>query len=103
MYFEAKRTLNLDDPKNVEELKKLLMRRAMYAIPVILALQSSMNSVQRLYNKGMLTDDVYDNVKEMKAFCDAEWPDIQIEADELVEGWGPHIWNEAMRFHHVSS
>lgn len=42
-----------------------------------------------------------DKVKEMKAFCDAEWPGIQIEADELVQGWGPHIWNEAMHFHHV--
>ena len=79
------------------------MRRAMYAIPVVLALQNSMNSVQRLYNKGMLTDDVYDNVKEMKAFCDHEWPDIQIEAEELHEGWGAHVWNEAMRFHQVSS
>jgi hypothetical protein len=101
VYYSAKESSDLDDPKQLEEVKKLLMRRAMYAIPVVLALQTSMNSVQRLYNKGMLTDDVYDNVKEMKAFCDQEWPDVQMEADDLVEGWGAHIWQEAMRFHQV--
>ena len=77
------------------------MRRAMYAIPVILTLQNSGNSVQRLYNRGMLTDDVYENVKEMKAFVDLEFTEVQMEADDLLPGWGPHIWSEAMRFHQV--
>ncbi len=41
-------------------------------------------------------------VKELKAFVDQEFQDIQFEADDLVEGWGQHIWPQAMQFHTVS-
>lgn len=77
------------------------MRRAMYTIPIILTLQNSGTSVQRLYNRGMLTDDIYENVKEMKSFVDVEFTEVQMEAEDLIPGWGPHIWPEAMRFHQV--
>jgi hypothetical protein len=103
VYQEAKAKLDPSNPENLEELKKLLMRRAMYTIPIILSLQNSGTSVQRLYNRGMLTDDVYENVKEMKAFVDVEFAEVQMEAEDLIKGWGPHIWPEAMRFHQVPS
>lgn len=102
VYNEAKARLDPSKPENLEELKKLLMRRAMYTIPIILSLQNSGSSVQRLYNRGMLTDDIYENVKEMKAFVDVEFAEVQMEAEDLIKGWGPHIWPEAMRFHQVS-
>mmetsp|Transcript_4951 Transcript_4951/g.7558 ORF Transcript_4951/g.7558 Transcript_4951/m.7558 type:complete len:237 (+) Transcript_4951:78-788(+) len=101
IYYKAKAEIPLDDPNRTEELKKLLMRRAMFTIPMVLSLQNSGTSVQRLYNQGMLTDDIYEGVKETKAFVDAEFPEVQMEADELHEGWGAHIWPEAMRFHQM--
>ena len=42
-----------------EELKKLLMRRAIKTIPTLLSLQSEGSSIERLYKRGMLTDDMH--------------------------------------------
>eukprot|EP01034_Spumella_vulgaris_P023968 gene23968-30254_t len=40
-------------------------------------------------------------VKELKAFVDQEFQDIQFEADDLVEGWGQHVWPQAMQYHQM--
>ena len=61
-YYEAKSKLDLNNPETANELKKLLMRRAMFTIPMIITLQQSGGSVQNLYQRGMLTDDVFNNV-----------------------------------------
>lgn len=88
-------------PEQLEELKKALMRRAMFTIPMILNLQQQGKSVDRLYGRGMLTDEIMDNVKNLKEFVDAEFPDVQAEADDIIHGWGPAIWQEAMQFHRM--
>lgn len=98
-YSKAKASLDISDPAQMEELKKHLMRRAMFTIPMILDLQQQGKSVDRLYGRGMLTDEIMDNVKYVKAFVDAEFPDVQAEADDMIPGWGPAIWQEAMQFH----
>lgn len=77
------------------------MRRAIQTIPILLSLQNEGSSIERLYKRGMLTDDMHFKVKELKAFVDQEFQDIQFEADDLVEGWGQHIWPQAMQFHQV--
>lgn len=76
----------------------MLMKRAMKAIPIILSLQNEGSSIERLYKRGMLTDDMHFKVKELKSFVDQEYADVQVEADDLVEGWGQHIWPQAMQF-----
>lgn len=100
-FIDAKKKLDLSVPTNVDELRKLLMRRAMQTIPILLSLQNEGSSIERLYKKGMLTDDMHFKVKELKAFVDQEYQDVQFEANELVDGWGEHIWPQAMQFHTV--
>lgn len=100
-YIALKATTDLTDVKKLDELKKLLMRRTIKTIPILLSLQNEGSSIERLYKKGMLTDDMHFKVKELKAFADKEFQDIQMEADELLESWGPQIWQQAMQFHQM--
>jgi hypothetical protein len=102
-YLAAKARLDVSNPNHLDELKKLLMRRAIQAIPILLNLQNEGNSIERLYKRGMLTDDMHFKVKELKSFVDREFQDVQVEAEDLVEGWGQNIWPQAMQFHHVRS
>ncbi len=98
-YMEARKRYDPSDSQSREELKKLLMRRAMMAIPLVLSLQNEGNAIERLYKKGMLTDDMHFRVKELKAFVEQEFQDVQQEAEEFLEGWSAHIWPQAMQFH----
>lgn len=98
-YISAKERLDPSIPADLDELKKLLMRRAIRAIPILLSLQNEGNSIERLYKRGMLTDDMHFKVKDLKSFVDQEFQDVQFEADDLVEGWSQHIWPQAMQFH----
>lgn len=101
IYIQAKVNANLKDPLSKDELRKLLIKRALKAIPIIISLQNEGQSIDRLYKKGMLTDDMHFRVKELKAFVDQEYQDVQTEANELFEGWGEHVWQQAMQFHMV--
>lgn len=101
-FISAKESLDPLNISDLDELKKLLMRRAIQTIPILLSLQNEGSSIERLYKRGMLTDDMHFKVKELKAFVDQEFQDVQFEADDLVEGWGQHIWPQAMQFHQVS-
>ena len=82
-YLDAKKHYNSSDPQSREELKKLLMRRAMVSIPLVISLQNEGNAIERLYKKGMLTDDMHFRVKELKAFVEQEFHDVQQEAEEV--------------------
>ena len=93
VYIEAKKRLDPSKISELDELKKLLMKRA---------IQNEGSSIERLYKRGMLTDDMHFQVKELKAFVDQEFQDVQFEADELVEGWSQSVWPQAMQFHQVS-
>jgi hypothetical protein len=101
-YLRAKDKCDLANPAQVESLKKLLMHRALKVIPMLLNLQNEGQSVDRLYRKGMLTDDMHFKMKELKAFVDSEVQEVQEEAALLVKGWEAHIWPQAMTFHNVS-
>lgn len=98
LYIDGKEKLDPNNANDFEELKKLLMRRAVNTIPIILSLQNDGNSIERLYKKGMLTDDMHFRVAEIKTFVDAEYQDVMAEADEFKEGWGQEIWPQAMHF-----
>lgn len=102
VYIEAKKRLDPSKISELDELKKLLMKRAINTIPILLKLQNEGSSIERLYKRGMLTDDMHFQVKELKAFVDQEFQDVQFEADELVEGWSQSVWPQAMQFHQVS-
>lgn len=100
-YIEGRKTLDPSNPADLEQLKKLLMRRAIGTIPIYLNFQNEGASIERLYKRGMLTDDMHFKVKELKGFVDQEMPEIQQEAEDLVEGWGANIWPQAFQFHQV--
>ena len=78
------------------------MKRAYFNIPILLQLQNEGNSIERLYKRGVLTDDMHYKVKELKVFFDLEFQEVRNEADELLEGWSEHIWQEAMQNYSVS-
>ena len=100
-YIAAKEKFVDGNSTQLDDLKKLLMRRAIKTIPILLSLQNEGSSIERLYKRGMLTDDMHFKVKEIKAFVDQEFQDIQLEAEELSDGWGASIWQQAMQFHQV--
>ena len=77
------------------------MHRAISTIPYILKLQNEGPAIDRMYKKGLLTDDVHFEIKEMKAFVELEFAEIQQEAEEMLENWGSQIWPQAMQFHKV--
>lgn len=58
-YIEARQKLDPSKPEEMNELRKLLMGRALQTIPIIRNLQNESSSVDRLYRKGMLTDDLH--------------------------------------------
>lgn len=62
-YLEARQSSSPSDPAAVENLKKLLMARAVQTVPIIIAVETEGNAVQRLYRKGMLTDDSHERVR----------------------------------------
>lgn len=79
------------------------MQRAMNSVPIVLSLQSDGTSIERLYKKGMLTDDMYFRVNQVKEFWEEEYADVMNEADEFKEGLGQEIWPAAVKYYHVSS
>ena len=87
--------------QELEDLKKVLMKRAIKSIPILLSLQNEGSSIERLYKRGMLTDDMHFKVIQLKSFVDKEFQDIQNEAEELLEGWGQTVWQQAMQFHQI--
>jgi len=101
-FFIAQENCDYDNPEQVEELKRHLMRRAMGTVPIIIALQTEGSSIERLYKQGMLTDDMHYWVKERKQFVEQEIQDVQLEANSIREGWGEVIWAHAFHFHHMS-
>lgn len=100
-FIKAKENLNPLLPSELEELKKLLMKRALQIIPMLLNYQNEGHSIERLYKRGMLTDDMHYKVKELKDFFDQEFQDVKNEADELVTGWGSTIWEQANYFNQM--
>jgi hypothetical protein len=100
-YIEAKKTANPYDPDEKLQLKKLLMLRALKTIPIIFGYEKEAASIDRLYKKGMLTDEMHNQTQELKAYIDKEMEDIKDEAESLVGGWGQSIWSQAVQFHHM--
>ena len=98
-YLAARETLDPTNLNDLDKLKKLLMRRALENIPNLLSLQNEGSAIDRLYKRGMLTDDVMERIKEMKAFFEPEFAEVQQEADSLLEGWAQSIWPQAMSYH----
>lgn len=97
----AKKQLDVSKVSQKDELKKCLMKRALHTIPILLSLQNEGSSIERLYQRGMLTDDMHFKVKDLKTFVDKEIQEVQGEADELVDGWGQQIWPQAMQYYQV--
>jgi len=98
-YLNAKAVLDISKPDELDQLRQKLIRRALNTIPLLISLQNEGHSIQRLYKRGMLTDDMHFRVEEVKAFVDQEFQDVQQEAEDLQEGWGAQIWQQAMQFY----
>ena len=83
------------------KLKKMLMIRSLKAIPLLYELQNGGPSVDRLYKKGLLKDEMHNRFKELKAFIDTEFPEVQKEAEALAEGWGQIVWPQANQYYNI--
>ncbi len=62
-YIEARQQFDISNPAHAENLKKLLMGRAVQNIPIVLNLQNEGSSVERMYRKGMITEDLHERVR----------------------------------------
>lgn len=100
-FQEARAALDPSNINDLDKLKKLLMRRALENIPNLISLQNEGNAIDRLYKRGMLTDDVHFRIQGMKTFFDDEFQQVQQDADELVPGWAQSIWPQAMQYYKV--
>ena len=69
-FYEAKETLDKKDLEQLNTLKKKLINRAIRVIPIIFSLEREGQSIERLYKKGILTDDIHFNTLAMKNFVD---------------------------------
>ncbi len=83
------------NPEIMQALRKTLMHRAIYQIPLVLDLQTQGPSSDKLYKKGMITDDFHGKYKQMKLYFDEEFPEVAQEANMLTPGWGEAIWQQA--------
>jgi len=81
-----------------KQLMKLLMTRAMATIPLIHKVQNEYQSTERLYKRGMVTEDVYNTLKLIKDFVNEEYQHVTEEGEELAEGFGQTIWQQANRY-----
>jgi hypothetical protein len=61
----------------MQALKKKLMRRTFKQIPLVHELQQQGPSADKLYKKGMITDALHNRYKDMKAYFDVEFPEVQ--------------------------
>jgi hypothetical protein len=75
------------------------MLRALKNIPVIFAFEKEKESLDRLYKKGMLTDDMHNQQQELNAYVQKELNEVKEEAEMLSEGWSQSIWGQAVNFH----
>ena len=100
-YIDAKKTTNPYDPDDKLQLKKLLMLRALKTVPIIFSYEKEAASIDRLYKKGMLTDDLHNQTQELKVYIDKEVEDVRDEAESLVAGWSQSIWSQAVQFHNM--
>lgn len=100
-YLDAQKELDPRKSADLDTLKKLLIKRAMADIPIIFSLEREGQSIDRLYKRGMLTDDIHFKTQFQKAFVDQELKEIKEEADELCEGWGDKIWPQSVQFYHL--
>ena len=102
-YIDARPKIDTKKPEDLVKLKKMLMVRSLKTIPLLYELQNGGPSVDRLYKKGMLTDAHHNRFKELKAYVDAEFADVQKEAEELVSGWGSIIWPQANQYYQIQT
>jgi LPXTG-motif cell wall-anchored protein len=100
-YIEARAKLDVKKPEDLLKLKKMLMLRSLKTIPLLYELQNGGPSVDRLYKKGLLKDEMHNRFKELKAFIDAEFVEVQKEADTLAEGWGQIVWPQANQYYGI--
>jgi hypothetical protein len=101
-YITARDTMDINDEEQLEKLKTLLMSRAIQTIPFILLLSDEGEAIEKLYKRGMLTDNMHIEVNEMKLFVDKEYNDVRAEADNLKQKWGEYIWPQAKEYYTVN-
>ena len=44
---------------------------------------------------------MHNRFKELKAFIDSEFPEVQKEAEALAEGWGQLVWPQANQYYNI--
>lgn len=81
--------------EDLKKLQQLLMKRAIATIPLYYKVHTEYGSTERLYKKGMLTEEVYNQVKALQEFINSEIKTVMEEAEEMLPGWGKAIWPKA--------
>ena len=101
-YLELRQTRHPDNPDDLKLLKINLMRRAYTTLPYYFRMKNEGESTERMYKRGMLTDDVYFEIIQLKKYVEEELNDVARESEELSPGWSKSIWQEASQHFQVS-
>lgn len=92
---ETYEDLRLTEPTDKRELPLALLERAKADIPRIEQLEKDHPRMARLFQKGLLPHNVWDQLLEAESIMDTEVNSVQAEAERLQKGWGQGVFSQA--------
>lgn len=87
--------LRLSEPTDKRALPMALLERAKADIPRIEQLEKDHPRMARLFQKGLLPFNVWEQLLEAETIMDQEVNSVQAEAERLQKGWGQGVFSQA--------
>ncbi|KAG5185397.1 hypothetical protein JKP88DRAFT_255005 [Tribonema minus] len=101
-HTEHYQTLKANFPENAADIRPLqraLFERALVNIPLVMQITHEANQASQLYKRSMISESAWRAIRKAEDTLKAEMDDVSAEADELQQGWGAEIWQQAMHVH----
>lgn len=83
------------EPADKRTLPLALLERAKSDIPLIEQLEKDHPRMARLFQKGLLPFNVWEQLLEAEQIMDTEVNSVQAEAERLQKGWGQGVFSQA--------
>lgn len=87
--------LRVEEPADKRALPLALLERAKGDIPMIEQLEKDHPRMARLFQKGLLPFNVWEQLLEAESLMDQEVNSVQAEAERLQKGWGAGVFSQA--------
>lgn len=98
--FEETQVYNslVDKEANVKDISKALMRRAIANIKHVYQLREDKQAVATLLKYGSVGDNLWREISDAEEVLNKEIMDTMGSANEIRQGWGSTIFQEAQQF-----